>query len=141
MSNSWLFTGRLVLRALAPAELLERESDSQLFELREPFVFSSSVGVITVPAGFISDFASVPRAARWYVDDDDPAILFGSIVHDWIYSQRGAVGLERVLTREQADQVLREAMEACGARARQRLVVFWAVRLGGGSHWNSPRST
>lgn len=128
------FPNALKLRALSPAELREMKSDAAQFTLIEDFVFNSSAGVITVPAGFCSDFASVPRAARWYVDDDDPAILFASIIHDAIYAVAGVLP-DRTLTRAQCDDILAEAMLACGAGWLQRAVVYRAVRLFGGSHW------
>ena len=128
----------LVLRAFAPEEVASAETDRQLYQLREEFRFvSAEFGEIVVPIGFITDFASIPRAALWYVDDDDPVILFASVIHDYLYTRRGDLGLgTRVtFTREDADRVLREAMLLCGARRAQAWVVYSAVRLGGGSHW------
>lgn len=137
MSGLLQFIGRPVLAALTPQELRLCNSRRQLYELREPFTLRSpAIGEITVPAGFVSDFASVPRAALWYVDDDDPAILYGSIIHDWIYSQLGQLGA-LCLTRAQADDLLRQTMLACGARPAQAWVVYQAVRLGGASHWKN----
>lgn len=129
----------LVLRALAAEEVRNAESDRALYQLREEFRYvSDTFGEIVVPAGFVTDFASIPRAALWYVDDDDPCILFGSVIHDYLYTRHGDLGLGTrvIFTREQADQVLREAMLVCGARKAQAAVVYAAVRLGGGSHWN-----
>eukprot|EP01034_Spumella_vulgaris_P007180 gene7180-biopygen6304 len=138
MSGLLQFIGRPVLAALTPQELRLCNSPRQLYELREPFTLRSpDHGEITVPAGFVSDFASVPRAALWYVDDDDPAILYGSIIHDYIYSQLGHLAEDRILTRAQADALLRQTMLACGARPAQAWVVYQAVRLGGAAHWKS----
>lgn len=128
----------LVLRALAPEEVASAESPRQLYQLREEFRFASAdFGEIVVPVGFVTDFASIPRAALWYVDDDDPAILFASVVHDYLYTRKGDLGLGTRFTfsRQDADKVLREAMLASGARPAQAWVVYQAVRLGGGSHW------
>lgn len=132
------FPAPLKLRAYHPDELKAVESDRQLYALLEDFRYlSETFGEIVVPAGFVTDFASIPAAALWYVDDDSPQILFGSVVHDYLYTRRGDLGLGTrvVFTRQQADQVLREAMLACGARPTQALVVYGCVRLGGGGHW------
>lgn len=132
------FPTPLLLRALAPAELKVAESDRQLYQLAKEFRYVSPVyGEIVVPADFVTDFASIPGPALWYIDDDSPAILFASVVHDYIYTRRGDLGLgSRVaFNRQQADEILREAMVASGARKAQAWVVYLAVRAGGGSHW------
>ena len=128
------FYDAIKLRALAPCELRRRESKVQLWEVLAPIGYVTSAGPITVPAEFVSDFASVPRPAKLVIDDDDPRILAGSILHDYVYSRRGH--MERgILTREQADGLLREAMLACGASALLAGLVYRAVRLGGAGHW------
>jgi hypothetical protein len=116
----------------------EQSNDgSQHYKLREPFVcVSQAFGTITVPTFFLSNFASIPAAALWYMDDDAPEILFGSLVHDYIYAMEG-VTPEREFTRREADELLRDAMLSCGATRSQAAVVFAAVRVFGGSHWKS----
>ncbi len=132
------FPAALKIRAFSPAELKAVESDRQLYEVLEDFRYLSDVwGEIVVPARFVTDFASIPAAALWYVDDDSPQILFASVVHDYLYTRRGDLGLGAriAFNREQSDQVLREAMISSGARASQAWVVFKAVQLFGGGHW------
>lgn len=128
------FPSPLKLLAFAPSELAEMKASVQQYQIAENFVFVSSRGEITVPAGFCSDFASVPSFTKWYVDDDDPAILFGSVIHDYLYSVQGRLP-ELVLDREGCDKILIEAMLACGASWLKRQVVFRAIRTFGGSHW------
>lgn len=131
------FRSPLLLRALSAEECRKAGSPNVgLFELAEDFHYQSDLlGAITVPAGYVSDFASIPGPAQWYVDNDAPCIAYGSIVHDYLYSAQGSVGGAQ-FTREQADKVLREAMLLCGASAMQAWVVFQAVRKFGGSHWS-----
>jgi hypothetical protein len=132
------FKSELILRALSPAELLKRYGSAakQYYELWSALEFESGwFGQVLVPAGFTSDFASVPRAARWYVDDDDPDILYPSIIHDYLYACGGRLPNGHVYTRAQADQVLREAMQAVDARPDRIQVVYLAVRAGGAEHW------
>lgn len=89
---------------------------------------------IVAPAGFVGDLASVPRWAKAIVDDDDPDIVLGAVIHDWLYHRRGALG-RVMLTRAQADAVLRDGMRAVGAREWRVRLVYAAVRLGGGAAW------
>lgn len=133
------FLNELVIRALSPAMVRERGSDRQLYQLESPFSLELdwAGGVLMVPPGYVTDFASIPRGALWYIDDDDPAILGPSVVHDWIYSNRGVIGDGRIFSRQQADQVIRDGMLLCGARRDQAAVVYAAVRTFGGSHWKA----
>ncbi len=110
----------------------------QVYTLDDDFEYQSEIlGRILVPAGFCTDFASIPRPVFSYIDPEDPGILYPSVVHDRLYSLEGKLPDGRTYTREQADSVLKEAMELAGARWDQRQVVYRAVRLFGGSHWNS----
>jgi hypothetical protein len=107
----------------------------QFYVLEQPFVYQSKAfGLITVPEGMATDFASIPRLAYTYISPESPAVLFGSVVHDYLYSILGNLP-ERTLIRAECDAVLREAMLECGARPTQAWLVYQAVRIGGGSHW------
>jgi hypothetical protein len=93
---------------------------------------------VEIPAGFLTDGASVPRVVWSLLSDTDPDILYPSYLHDLLYSLRGALGPvgRRVLfSREQCDQVLREMMLAVGAPGWKAEAVYRAVRLGGGFAW------
>lgn len=130
------FPDRLLLRALSAPELAGVEAERQLYELQGAFRYRSpAFGDVVVPAGYVTDFASVPRPVWSYLSPEDPVILFPSLVHDYLYTQRGDLGGRAALDRRQCDVVLREAMLSCGARPTQAWVVFAAVRAGGGSHW------
>ncbi len=127
------FLTELDTRIIAPSRVKGR----QIYMLLQDFVVDSNLmGRIIVPAGFKTDFASIPRAAFWYIDPEDPCILFASVVHDYLYSMVGKLVDGREFTREQADRVLVEFMALSGARADQQKIVFFAVDKFGGSHWN-----
>ncbi len=139
MSGVVRFLGRPVLEALTPAEVRAQGSRAQLYALREPFAVVLPDGVqIVVPAGFVSDFASVPAAAHWYLDDEAPEILFAAIVHDWLYAVQGFLDVHQ-FTREECDEIFRRLMLACGARPAQAWVAHRAVRLFGRAHWQKER--
>lgn len=97
-----------------------------------PLEYESDIAkrTITVPVGFVTDLASVPRLPVVYLACGDRASE-AAIVHDYLYS----TGL---LPRRVADDVLLEAALATGV-PRWRALAMWAgVRIGGGSHFNSP---
>lgn len=119
-----------------PSEVRARKSERQLYRLEQPFGYlSEKFGPFEAPVGLITDFASIPRIAWTYLDPEDPVILGPSVLHDSIYQYAGEMPDGRLLSRADADFVLREAMIACGARPAQALVVYQSVRLFGGSHW------
>lgn len=127
------FPSPLVIRAWAP----EACQGKQIYTLEQDFAYlSPAFGPITVPAGLRTDFASVPRLVWSYLSPEDPCILYGSIVHDFLYQQGGRLPLKR-LNRAEADEILREAMLASGARSTQAAVVYRALRLFGASNFKN----
>jgi hypothetical protein len=101
----------------------------QLYRLLQSLSFySAALGiVITVPVGFVTDLDSTPRIPFVYLlingFGDLPAV-----VHDYLYST-GA------LTRAVSDAVLREACSVVGVPAWKIVLIYAAVRVGGGSHY------
>lgn len=100
------------------------------WRLLEPLCyFSALLGrVVTVPAGFITDFASVPRLPfiYWFTGGlaNGPAVL-----HDWFYRTN-----TEDISREMADRLLAEAMEAKGYWKIRSWSMWAGVRIGG--HWS-----
>lgn len=133
------FTGQLYLRSLSIDEVRFLKSAVQLYQVTGLFAYESDkLGrTVTVPVGLVTDFASIPRAAWDIISPADPIIEWPSVVHDYLYSRKGVLEDGFTYTREQADAVLREAMEVQGAHSIIRNLVYDAVQLGGGTHWNS----
>lgn len=101
------------------------------YELIAPLAFDSdAAGRIVVPAGFATDFGSVPRVLEWVVSGEDSQLVPGSIVHDYIYRGGGLVSGRRV-SRIDADRLLIEAMADRGAGWAKRNAVWSAIRVGG----------
>lgn len=100
-----------------------------------PLVFASAVAasapdterVFTVPAGFQTDLASVPRlpVVYWLTGGTSNK---AAVVHDYLYS----TGL---VPRKVADAVLREASAATGVPTWRRWLMWAGVRVGGASHY------
>ena len=131
------FTSQLFLRSYSAAEIKAKGGDQQLYAVTRAFRYvSDKLGRdVTVPRGFETDFASIPRAAWNILDPEDPIIAWPSVIHDYLYSCQGTLPDGFTYNRETADAVLREAMEFCGASSVTRNAVYQAVRVGGGSHW------
>lgn len=92
--------------------------------------------VVLVPAGFLTDFASIPRVF-WRVIG--PPTGFGSpygkaaVLHDFLYQCPGR------RTRKDCDDVFLDAMEMSGVGRVRRTVIYLAVRAGGGAAWRNHR--
>lgn len=87
---------------------------------------------ITVPAGFVTDFASIPRIplAYWLLGGTANE---AAVIHDFLYRKQ-------FTTRKQADQVLLEAMVATDIIPWRRAMIYFGVRIGGWYVWmNGPK--
>jgi hypothetical protein len=84
--------------------------------------------VITVPAGFVTDFASTPRAI-WAILPPFGTYQLAAVVHDFLY-------WDQACTREQADDLLRAAMTESKVEPSKRDVIWQAVRRFGEGPWN-----
>lgn len=113
------FEGDLVVRSL--------DDDCLLWRLEQPIRH----GGITVPAGFETDAASIPKVIRVAL----PAwgkYARAAILHDWLYANLAwGNTLPGVPTREAADRLFRDAMIASNVPAPLAWAMWAAVRLFG----------
>ncbi len=104
---------------------LQVERRNHQWMLTAELIFVSEVlgRLVVVPAGFITDFASVPRLpfAYWVAGD---TAHDAAVVHDFLYKSGGT-------TRAQADAVFREAMAVIGEPWWRRNLMWAGVRLFG----------
>lgn len=100
------------------------------WSLLSVFMYESDVlgKTVVVPAGFVTDFASVPRVPVAFLLAGDSGHE-AAVIHDWLY-------YTHEVTRSQADAAFREALVAGGESWRSWLM-WAAVRLGGGFSWDS----
>lgn len=112
-------------------EPLKNRDGRQLFQLLADFSYQSDVAkcTFTVPAGFVTDLASIPRIPFLY-DALAEVTIEPPVIHDYLYSK--AIG-----TRAMADKVLLEAMEVTGVPWIKRKLIYAGVRVGGASHFGS----
>jgi len=80
----------------------------------------ATIGRYTVPAGFVTDGASLPPLVRGFFD---PLGEWGraAVLHDYLLS----IGTER----DQAAHEFRETMKDDGVTPAARQIFYWAVRV------------
>ena len=78
---------------------------------------------VSVPIGFVTDFASIPRAL-WTSLPRDGDYVWAAVVHDYLYS-----------TKEVADDVLNAAMGNLNIPTVTRFAIYQGVAVGGGPSW------
>jgi hypothetical protein len=93
--------------------------------LLAPLVYSSDIlrRMVTVPAGFITDFASVPRLPVAFLLAGNCGHA-AAVLHDWAYTSH-------FITRSRADAMFREALIAGGEPAWRAWFMWAGVRIGG----------
>jgi hypothetical protein len=93
-----------------------------------PFRFRSHLGLHTIPAGFLTDGASIPRVFHSLMGP------FGSyfpaaLAHDWLYTQASQQDLPT--TRREADEIFQGGMHILGVPWLLRNTMHRAVRMFG----------
>ena len=84
------------------------------------------VARFVVPAGFRTDFASVPRVVTWLVPRFG-AYTLAAILHDWLVTEGLRTG---VVTSRQADGIFRRVMRESGVPVLRRWLMWAGVRWG-----------
>lgn len=87
--------------------------------------------VIKVPAGFVTDFASVPRIF-WSIISPVDNHGKAAVIHDYCY-QYG------IYSRKKSDLIFKEGMKVLGTSKLKRYLMYKAVRLFAWSTWNKSR--
>lgn len=113
-------------------------SDSDKWELLEDFKWHvgayNSDEIIIVPSGFITDFASIPRSVKAWINPVGK-IKPAALVHDFLYSLRGKY-LDRNYSRSKCDGIFLHIMEAVEMNWFQRNAAYAGVCIGGWVYWN-----
>jgi len=100
----------------------------------EDYTYENDKYIITVKAGFNTDGASIPKAF-WSILSSpfDGAVTYGAVIHDGLYTKMQ-------LPRKECDNLLREMALEKGYNKIKAFLVYYAVRLFGGSHWKQDTS-
>jgi hypothetical protein len=110
-----------------------------------PFVLYSALtyvtnvghrGTISVPEGFRTDYASIPRGL-WNILPPVGSYDAAAVVHDYCYQNGTLMGVP--LTRGDADAILNEAMQVLHVPTWQRRLIYAGVRIGGWAVWKKYR--
>jgi len=109
---------------LLPLNIKEHEFEDKWI-LYSPLKYRSELleRVITVPKGFITDLASVPRIPFIFSLFGDRA-HHESVLHDYLYQTH-------IVSRKKADKVFYEAMKCRQKNGFIRRCMYWGVRLFG----------
>jgi len=122
-----MFVGKLRLEDTE----LENADYRALWLLLSVFGYVTKAGLsIQVPAGYITDFASIPRMF-WRIEPPTGRVRRAAVIHDWLYALM-------LVSRDQADRIFLEAMEVCGVPYLKRHAMYLAVRAGGASGYGRP---
>ncbi|EDU8189745.1 DUF1353 domain-containing protein [Salmonella enterica subsp. diarizonae] len=95
-----------------------------LWRVHESFTFylsDDNSDVIEVPAGFITDLATIPRIF-WILLPPDGKYAKAAIIHDYLYDNA-------LRTKWEADRIFLDGMTVLGVPRWKRTIMYWAVRL------------
>jgi hypothetical protein len=130
-------------------ELLLQYIDGGAWKLVAAFGYCTDDGTeIRVPTGFVTDFASIPRAL-WSLLPPTGRYGKAAAIHDWLYSHRVVDDVitpamftrgSRLVNRAEADRIFREAMRTLGVSAEMAWTLYAGVRVGGWKPWRAYRA-
>lgn len=93
--------------------------------LLSDFLYSAEDGsVITIPAGFVTDFASVPRLFWSIFPQWHPKWGKAAILHDYLYETC-------LYSKEKADLLFLHDLKEAGLSKWKAYLMYWAVRFFG----------
>ncbi|HGA8806982.1 TPA: DUF1353 domain-containing protein [Salmonella enterica subsp. enterica serovar Saintpaul] len=121
-------------RFTAPA-ILEM-LDHYRWRVYEPFEFylsDDNSDVISVPAGFVTDLATVPRIF-WTLLPPDGKYAKAAIIHDYLYDNA-------LRTKQEADKIFLDGMTVLGVPKWKRAIMYQAVRLFGRGNYRRHQQT
>jgi hypothetical protein len=102
-------------------DVVVRQVDAKQWELREPVVYQGARETFTVPTGFRTDFASIPRLVVWLIPRYG-LYTRSAILHDYLCKTE-------VVDRADADGLFRRSMRELGVSIPRRWMMWAGVRL------------
>ena len=106
------------------SQVVVQEIDANTWLLLEPIKYQGRHQQFTVPAGFETDFASVPKAFTWLIPRYG-IYTKAAILHDFLCATKP-------IGRNDADGIFRRAMRELGVSFLRRWMMWAAVRAGCG---------
>lgn len=104
--------------------------DGRNWIVRQPLTYTIGVSndSVTVPPGFVTDFASIPQVLQSIIRQNG-LYLLPAVVHDYLY-------WKQTCTRAQSDQILLLAMIENKVRDFHRIAIYEAVKAAGSFAWD-----
>jgi hypothetical protein len=109
-----------------PGSLTVRSVDADRWALVDALVYRGRSQRFVVPAGFHTDFATVPRVVSWLVPRFGTFTL-AAILHDWLCTEGISSG---AVTSRDADGIFRRVMRESGVPVLRRWLMWAGVRWG-----------
>ena len=108
------------------AVLTVRRATDDTWSVVEPLTYRGSRDVFVVPAGFRTDFASVPRVVVWLFPRFGRYTL-AAVLHDWLVTVGIPTG---AVSSRDADGLFRRVMAELGVPPLRRWLMWCGVRWG-----------
>ena len=127
----------------APLKL--RRLGEDRYVLVQPYVFNDGDITYMIPAGFETDLASVPGAARWILSR--AGTHAAAVVHDYAYTNRRLICYVReadgsgrftteAVSKDEADELFLKHLRMTGVSSAKAQIMYPAVSLFGSAAWN-----
>lgn len=126
--------GLAIMNAPNPQFHTQFLGDERVFWACEELLYHASDDwpTVTVPANFVSDGFSIPKALRAFFSTA-PKSLCAAVLHDWLYSKDTP---KQGLTRRGVDKLFLVWLKAYGVGIVRRRLIYWGVRSGGWTAYN-----
>ena len=126
--DQWMKTDRTAVTPLQVSRFAD-----PIYFLLQPITWKPNPGQehfqsVTVPRGFVTDFASIPRVF-WSALRPDGRYTWPAIVHDYLY-------WTQTTSKEQADTIFKFGMEDLGVGTVTSTGIYEAVHLFGKQAWD-----
>jgi hypothetical protein len=131
--------GMQARQAVNPATITRFGGDAMWFLLHDSIGWRPNAGdeqhyaPIDVPAGFVTDLASIPWYLWSWLPNDGP-YMHAAIIHDWVYWDQSR-------SRDEADNILWIDMTDLGVGYVTRQIIYQAVSRLGRGHGIPTRSS
>ena len=126
-----LYAGGTMAKPRFLNTLQVKQLPNERWEITQPLTFYSSFGFISIPAGFDTDFCSIPRIPIVYSWLGNRFQAAGA-VHDYIYRFK-------MFPRSICDDILAEAAAALGATGLEQNTIWLGVRSFGWMYYGKKK--
>lgn len=118
--------------AIPPSTPVFPDADNRFWVLLDDMRYriGDTQDFIVVPAGFVTDYASIPQAMWSFGLGPHGRYSRAALVHDYLYWSQSC-------TKDQADNLLVIAMKESHVDSFDEMAIFTGVKVGGQPSWDS----